>query len=65
MDSEAAPEYEKATPVYGLLCIECGALSSRDAAGWRAYIAYLEEDGDPPEVVVYCPACVEFEFGDS
>jgi hypothetical protein len=38
----------------------------RDRGRWcgrrRAYIAFLEEDGDPPEVVIYCPGCAEFEF---
>jgi hypothetical protein len=55
VDSEATTEY-------GLFCVECGALSDCRAAGWRAYIAYIEEDGEPAEVVVYCPACVKLEL---
>ena len=27
----------------------------------RAYIAVLDEAGEPLEVVVFCPACAEFE----
>jgi hypothetical protein len=46
-----------------LRCIECDATSDAGAESWRAYIAFLEEDGEPPEVVSYCPSCAEFEFG--
>jgi hypothetical protein len=38
--------------------------STGAADGWRAYIAFLEEDGEPPEVVVFCPNCAELELGD-
>ena len=55
MRGEAATEHP-------LRCVECGTISERDASGWRACIAFLEEDGEPPEVVVYCPECAEFEF---
>jgi hypothetical protein len=53
----------ESTREYGLFCVECGALSDRKALGWRAYIAFIEEDDEPPEVAVYCPDCVEREFG--
>jgi hypothetical protein len=43
-----------------LVCIECGAES--EATGSRVYIAFLEEDCEPPEVVVFCPDCGAFEF---
>jgi hypothetical protein len=46
-----------------LVCVECAAESTGNAEGWRAYVAFLEEDGEPPEVVLYCPRCAEFEFG--
>ena len=46
-----------------LRCTECGLLSHGDSSGWRAYIAFLEEDGEPPEVVVFCPTCAELEVG--
>jgi hypothetical protein len=45
-----------------LRCIECGRIGDGDAAGWRAYIAFIEEDGKPPEVAVYCPRCAAREF---
>jgi hypothetical protein len=47
-----------------LRCLECGALSDSDAVGWRAYIAFIAEDGEPPETAIYCPTCAELEFGD-
>jgi hypothetical protein len=53
----------EATTERVLHCIECHAVSTDEAEGWRAYIAYLEEDDEPPEVIVYCPACAAFEFG--
>jgi hypothetical protein len=43
-------------------CAERGATADADADGWRAYIAFLEEHGEPPEVVVYRPTSVELEF---
>jgi hypothetical protein len=39
-----------------LVCAECGATSSPDAAGWRAY---LDDDG---QAVMFCPECAEREF---
>jgi hypothetical protein len=47
-----------------LRCIECGAMSDGQADGWRAYIAFVEEDGEPPEIAIYCPACAKLEFGE-
>jgi hypothetical protein len=47
-----------------LRCIECGTISEGDADGWRAYIAFIEEDGKPPEIAIYCPACANLEFGE-
>jgi len=57
VDSETATESR-------LRCIECRQLSEVGAHGWRAYVVFLEEDRDPPEVVVYCPGCAEYELGD-
>jgi hypothetical protein len=45
-----------------LRCIECGR-ETADGKGWRAYIADLPEDDEPPSVVVYCPECALREFG--
>jgi hypothetical protein len=42
---------------------EYGATADADAASWHAYIAFLEKDGKPPEVIVCCPVWAEFEFG--
>jgi len=47
-----------------LRCAECGTLSLGDALGWRAYIAEIPEDEEPPEVAIYCPTCAEIEFDD-
>jgi hypothetical protein len=47
-----------------LRCTECGSLSDSDAHGWRAYIAYLEDDGDEPEVVVYRSGLRRARVGD-
>ena len=44
------------TKAFGLVCIECGALSDLRAEGWRAYLAFLEEEDEPPEVVRVLPA---------
>jgi hypothetical protein len=40
-----------------LICIERRTASFPGAHGWRAHIAFVPEDGEPPEVVVYCPDC--------
>lgn len=48
-----------------LRCEECDAVATDDARGWAAH---RFPDPDEPErilVVVYCPACVLREFGDS
>jgi hypothetical protein len=31
--------------------------------GRSAYIAFLEEDGEPPDALVFCPDCAALEFG--
>ena len=56
------PPLDSETATEPLLCVECATHSAGDARGWRAYIAFLEEDGEPPELVVVCPACAEREF---
>jgi hypothetical protein len=45
-------------------CQECGDAAPPDALRWRAEIANDLEDGDPPAVALYCPACWLLEFGD-
>jgi hypothetical protein len=39
-------------------------MSDRGADGWRAYVAFIEEDGEPPEIAIYCPPCAKLEFGE-
>lgn len=41
-----------------LTCIECGAEATGHADGYKAYLA------DDSEILVYCAACAEREFGD-
>jgi hypothetical protein len=53
------------TKAFGLVCIECGALSDLRAEGWRAYLAFLQEEDELPGVVVFCPRCAALEFGES
>jgi hypothetical protein len=46
-----------------LRCEECEreARSEEEARRWRAYLTVIEE-GEPEEVVVYCPNCAKREF---
>jgi len=57
VDSDTATEHR-------LRCIECGALSTGVAVGWRGCLIDLQDDADPPEVAIYCPDCATFEFGE-
>jgi hypothetical protein len=47
-----------------LRCEECRqeACADEGALGWHAYLIVVKE-GEPPEVVVYCPGCAKREFG--
>jgi hypothetical protein len=45
-------------------CIECDAVAGASAEPWKAYVAG-GRDGEPLEVLVYCPACAAREFGDN
>jgi hypothetical protein len=42
-------------------CVECDIVADT-AAGWKAYLGGGFE-GEPVEVVVYCPVCAEREVG--
>jgi hypothetical protein len=44
--------------------VECGETADADAAGWRAYLVDLRDEGEPLEVVVLCPDCSAHEFDD-
>jgi hypothetical protein len=48
-----------------LRCVECGAEADEIANGWRAYRAGDLEEDDVVEVLMFCPACAEREFGAS
>ena len=52
-----------AHPARELVCAECRRTSS-DGEGWRAELGLdLEDEREPEEVAVYCPACWQREFG--
>jgi uncharacterized Zn-finger protein len=40
-----------------LVCVECGAVADEHADGWRVYLTVDDESA------VYCPHCIEPEFG--
>jgi hypothetical protein len=42
-----------------LVCVECGRGWVGPVERWRVYVT----EDDPPELVTYCPACAEREFG--
>ena len=44
-------------------CIECHLIADT-AAGWKAYVGG-GADGEPVEVVIYCPTCADREFGET
>jgi hypothetical protein len=48
-----------------LKCEECGkkARTEEEARRWRAFLTVIEE-GEPEEVVVFCPDCDKREFED-
>ena len=46
-------------------CAECEAVwLPSDEERWRAYLGCDEDLDEPAEVVLYCQACAEREFGD-
>jgi hypothetical protein len=45
-----------------LRCVECCLTITATAAGWRAYLIDLRDEGEPLEVVVLCPECAGREF---
>jgi hypothetical protein len=46
-----------------LTCVECGAVSGSEAAGWPGYRLDECDSDEPPGVAFYCSACADFEFG--
>jgi hypothetical protein len=45
-------------------CIECDVVATGPTDGWKAYID-SGRDGEPAEIVIYCPECAEREFGEA
>jgi hypothetical protein len=45
-------------------CDECGRVADAKATGWFGVRLDLPDDPEPPEVAIFCPVCVEREFGD-
>lgn len=46
-----------------LACAQCDRRSDRLARGWEGHLAGVPEEGEKVEIVFFCPACVEREFG--
>jgi hypothetical protein len=47
-----------------LVCAECGAVAPPDGRGWQAHIIVGPEHAEnEEEVAVFCPKCIEREFG--
>lgn len=44
-------------------CVECDTAADGTAEGWKAYLGGGFE-GEPLEVVVFCPGCAAYEFSD-
>jgi len=46
----------------GVRCVECDRVAEGTPDGWKAFVGGGYE-GEPIEVLVYCPACADREFG--
>ena len=49
-------------PVETLVCVACDRPADASARGWQAHLADLDDDGQD-EIVLFCPACADREFG--
>lgn len=45
-----------------IVCVECSRPAVASAKRWQAHLADLHDDGQD-EIVFYCPACADREFG--
>lgn len=52
-------DHSKSVDLVTLACIECGRAWDQPDDRWRAKVT----DDEPPELVLYCEACAEREFG--
>jgi hypothetical protein len=48
------------TPYY-LFCVECSAATDVYVRGWRGFLT--DDEFEPAEVAILCPACAERESG--
>jgi len=46
-----------------LYCVECGCCSGELGKGWVAFRCDDPDDGDGPEIAMWCPVCAAEEFG--
>lgn len=46
-----------------LECVECSAISTREATAWRGYRIDDPNEDEPPALAFYCPTCAYREFG--
>ena len=46
-----------------LYCVECGCCSGELGKGWVAFRCDDPEDGEGPEIAIWCPVCAAEEFG--
>ena len=46
-----------------LCCVECGCCSGELGRGWVAFRCDDPDDGDGPEIAIWCPICAAEEFG--
>jgi hypothetical protein len=44
--------------------VDGGATADGEAAGWRAFLVGLRDEGEPLEVVVLCPGVRRARVGD-
>jgi hypothetical protein len=44
-----------------IFCLECPALTDTFERGWRGYLT--DDEFQPAEVTILCPACSAREFG--
>ena len=44
-------------------CVECGCCSAELGKGWVAFRCDDPDDGDGPEIAIWCPVCAAEEFG--
>jgi len=46
-----------------LYCVACGCCSGELGKGWAAFRCDDPEDGQGPEIAIWCPVCAAAEYG--